>query len=83
VSNYHSLVDRLQQDPELRAALAAATTPEARAELVRAAGLELPDADEILQGVAGGTGICELRCTNGNGALGNGGNGSVGFSTPE
>jgi hypothetical protein len=60
MSHYRTLVQRLREDAELRAALEAAATPDARLAALRAAGLEPPTTDDILAGVAGGqnTTVC-------------------------
>jgi hypothetical protein len=62
MSTYRNLVQRLRDDAEFRSALAAANTPQARADVVRNAGLELPDTDDLLQGVAGGVDTICVPC---------------------
>jgi Nif11 domain len=55
---YTAVMTALTQDPELQARVLAAATPEERAALLSAAGLELPTTEEIeaakLADVAGG-----------------------------
>jgi hypothetical protein len=51
---HHDLIKRLSQDDELRAAVLAAPTRDAKHEAVRAAGLAVPDHHDVLQAVAGG-----------------------------
>lgn len=56
---FSAVMTALSQDPELQERVLAAETPEERAALLSAAGLELPTPEEVeaakLSGVAGGS----------------------------
>ena len=58
---YTAVMTALTQDPELQARVLAAATPEERAAILTAAGLELPTTEEIeaakLAGVDGGMAV--------------------------
>ncbi len=65
---YNNVLAALAADAELQEKVLAASTPEERAALLTAAGLELPTAEEVeaarLSGVAGGwtTTDCVVAC---------------------
>lgn len=62
MSAYHSVVDALANDPELRERVMSAPGPDERAAILREAGVPVPTEEEIasaradLEGVTGGNG---------------------------